>query len=427
MKDLKSADFDLGLTATVGVDADGVSLSIPIEFNADGTVTEDVVHIKMDYNLSLAGESQSGSYEMYAEKNTDEGTYETYTREDDDEYWNYEVSDIDEDDDEIAGIDTSEVTDILNDESLFADSTLETSDTGYVLIQPITSFLNSNKVDDFLDDEVNTASTEITTDDLKSYLEGINVTYTFDKDYYLTSLAIEDCKDSFDYDGSTVTYEIALKANLSNFNNASVTIPDSVKDNATVETEIVDDPNDADADDSFGGFGEDADFFVDDDTDTTSSSSSTNTLESVDNVTIIDFNDTVCGTVNVPTGFYLESDYCEQTDDLVILGDDNYNTIYVEYDMDYLIEEYLKNGSIADDEDFGISYTVTEIEDYENGTYPALLVRIDKSYTDYDWTATEWYATLQTDNGYISIEFDLDSDSNWTDDSVVELLHQMLQ
>lgn len=221
----ETANFHMegDLNFSIGMEAEGMTMDIPIELGVDIDYADEYGHGEMDMKMSFLGENMNKSAEMYI---TEDGTY---TFDDEVGYWTFSESD------------SSGISDVF-DAELFENATLEVDKKAktYTITQSLGDLMESDAFDDSMDMDELVESMNVDSDDLMDAYKDSNVIYVFDTDYNLLSAALSEVRyeDEVSEDGYTADVSVSFEFNFefSNFGEIEV---DDVKVPKDVKTEAV--------------------------------------------------------------------------------------------------------------------------------------------------------------------------------------------
>lgn len=223
----------------LNVDAEGVSIELPIDVAIDFDVYSDMAHGTMDLSGSILGADLSDTYEMYADA---ESVYSTAAS--DDGVWT--VSDANASD-----IDFNSMISNLTADDVFddADMSYDKSTKTYTVAMKAEKLLDQELFGELFDLS-GLLEDESMVDDIEDVFGECPVTYLFDSDYHLTKLSIADMsyEGEIEQDGDislAVNVTVNIELNISKYGEIEeIIIPDEILGNAVLEEDLELDPTD---------------------------------------------------------------------------------------------------------------------------------------------------------------------------------------
>lgn len=221
-------DMDFGISA----DAQGISVELPVTMGLSMDVLDGNLHGDVDLLMTFMGQAVKDSVEVYMESGKRKVTVYTYDPEDG--YWS--VSE----DDGGAGIALG-FTDL--DAADFRDASMEhdKKDGTYTITQSFGDFAGSGSAYDMLEGVYGGMAEMVgmDADDFVDEWEDAEVVYVFDRDFYLESVTLEDCKYSgmVEQDGVSLDVDVSLGlsfefSDYGRIKGSDVEVPDDVMENA---------------------------------------------------------------------------------------------------------------------------------------------------------------------------------------------------
>lgn len=229
------------LTMEIGMDAQGMSVAIPIDLEFDMDMAGKAAHGDMVMSASFMGESMKESAEMYISDG------KVYMYDSDLECWTVSDSDFE------SNVDGIFAAGLFETAELVVDKKAKT----YTVNQSFGDFMENDDLKDTFEESAGgvTDMFDMDEDDIEAAFQDAVVTYVFDTDCNLLSVALDGCsyKDEVSEDGVTaeVYLNLGFDFDFSKFGEIDeddVTVPKSVKNEA-----IDDSDTDSGIMDSFGG------------------------------------------------------------------------------------------------------------------------------------------------------------------------------
>lgn len=214
----------------IGMDAQGMSVSIPIDLELDMDLVDDAAHGDMTMSASFMGESLNESAEMYISGN------KVYMYDSDSDYWTVSNSELK------SSIDGIFDKDLFEDAELIVDKKAKT----YTINQSFEDFMENDDVKDKLEDSADsmTGMFSMDDDDIMDAFKDATVSYVFDTDYNLLSVSLEGCSYKNEISEDGVTADVYLNfgfdfkfSKFGEIDEDDVEVPKSVKNSAIDETD----------------------------------------------------------------------------------------------------------------------------------------------------------------------------------------------
>lgn len=371
--------LDGSVSAGIDVSADGMSLSIPVDFTMKGDVVDNSSHMDIAMNMEFMGKKVDLSAETYMDLGASTPIVYAQTVEDGEKSdWAY--SEMESSDFDISSISNREI-----DLDLFADSTMsyDKESKTYTVVQPVKSIIESDNFQDIKDklsESDITLDDTVSVDDVLDAFSAASVVYVFDSDFNLTELKTEDMvySQTVESDGKSLDINVAVDVdikfdNFGKFKVDDVEVPSDIKDSAVkAEDGDMDIPIGADDDVNTT----EDDFETPETLDeTTESVTETPTVGTVSNFGKITYNDTDISYGNVIPFSVFEQDgwVMDTTQD----GEYTFVVCYNEKYPDMTLELYPAGGfvekaTIADINANGISGYA--IEGYQTSAAPIISI-----------------------------------------------------
>lgn len=227
-------DMEIGIMA----DAQGMKLDLPIKFSLSADVLDENLHGDMEMSMSFMGQDIEQSAEVYLESGKRKST--TYIYDSEQGYWT--VSEDTKNTEAALSFGNLDADD-FEDAKMEYDKDKKT----YTITQEFGDFADSSSVYDMIDEMYGSMSsmTSMDSDDILDAWEDAKVIYVFDKDFYLTSVAVEDCEYSgtISEDGTDVDMSVALDfefkfSDYGKIEDSDVEVPKKVKNSAVPSVTI---------------------------------------------------------------------------------------------------------------------------------------------------------------------------------------------
>lgn len=211
-------------TINLGVEADGTTISVPIDLDMDiVTNGKDKAKVNVTTKMSLFGEEQKTKAETYSEIKNDSVT--TYTKEDGDETWTVSTTKI------------KDSTSDSNIDCLIKGAKFEKTDDGYTITQSVYNIMGSEAIKDYVKKAADKEKIDIK--EIEKQFKDCNIEMIFDKDCKLiktrldnaavkTNLNVMDSKANLDINISfdtAITYDDAEESDY--------TVTEKIKKEAT--------------------------------------------------------------------------------------------------------------------------------------------------------------------------------------------------
>lgn len=222
----ETANFNMkgDLNLAIGMDADGMSMDVPIDLGFDMDFVDEYVHGDMDMKVSFMGQKIDKSAELYVADGC------TYTYDDELEYWTVTDNDFDKDSNSIFSLDLFEN----------AELTVDKKEKTYTVTQSLGELMDSELFEDSVNMSDLVDSMNVDYDELMDAYDDAQVVYVFDKDYNLVSASLSEIRyeDEISQDGyeANVFVEFSFDFEFSNFGEIDV---DSVKVPKDVKAEAI--------------------------------------------------------------------------------------------------------------------------------------------------------------------------------------------
>lgn len=233
MEDSCNYHANMDMAFDISAKAQGISIDLPISMELSADVMDKNLHGDMTLSMTLMEEDMKQTMEVYVVSDKDNTT--TYAYDSESDYWT-----VSEDNDEGAGLAFS-FADMDGDD--FKDATLESNKNtgGYTVTQSFADFSTTGNTYDMLEDIYGGMSEmmNMDSDDFLEEWEKADVVYEFNKDCYLTSVAVENCEYSgtIKEDGENVDVKVSLDlsfefSDYGDVKESDVEVPDDVVENA---------------------------------------------------------------------------------------------------------------------------------------------------------------------------------------------------
>lgn len=218
-------NLDGKLSMEIGMDAEGMTVSVPIDLDINMDMVGEAAHGDMAMSASFMGENLDYSAEMYIDGD------KVYMYDEDLDYWTVSDSEFE------SSLSTVIDPKLFENAELVVDKKAKT----YTINQSFGDFMSNDNVEDTFGDFTDSATGmfSMDADDIIDAFSDASVTYVFDTDYHLLSVSLDGCsyEDTIKEDGYTADLymNIGFDFNFSKFGEISeddVTVPKSVKKEA---------------------------------------------------------------------------------------------------------------------------------------------------------------------------------------------------
>lgn len=231
---------DMNMDIDISADAQGVSMTLPIELDLSADILDGNLHGDMDMRASIMGQEMKQSAEIYVESSR--RSSKTYMHESTSDYWT--VSEDNEQAEIAFGFSSL-------DADAFEDATMEyDKEKGiYTVVQEFGDFAGSSSLYDSIEDMYasTTESFSVDPDDILESWEDAEVVYVFDKDFYLLSVSIDGCdySDTVTESGTDIDISVSLGldfefSDYGKIKDSDVEVPDKVAKSALPSDTIID-------------------------------------------------------------------------------------------------------------------------------------------------------------------------------------------
>lgn len=426
----ESATYDITMATELEISAQGVSA--PISVDVEGTLEQDGtditadnmgLHLKLNLDMSAAGQSADNQMELYLIKDGDEAL--TYSYESNSDIWTYTSTDAETPDAEaIEQLEEltaemreigSEMIEVVSEKAAFVDKESDYYDPeydGYIVGFDLTgedaaamydillnhegdlTDLMEKMSDEDISATVDLDSAEDLKDAFEEYADYINI-YTvlyFNKDQQLAGMTldfsefdfeslisgiVEDLNLGVEVSVSVSKFEIGYQA--SNINETTVEVPDDVKEEAVEKDSVIPEGIPADAlmpeptDDLDGSIsdgndvsndGDDASDGNDDASDDGDDGSDDGAaaLSADGSIELLSYSETPICTIYMPEGFVYD-DYLSSPEwGRLAFDDENdeFSWITVSGTADTILQEYMDDGTIPEDDEWFQNHSFTK-------------------------------------------------------------------
>lgn len=233
MEATKNYHADMEMKFNIQAKGDGLSVDLPIHMGLSADMLDEQMHGNMDLSLSFMGQDVAEAYEVYIDGDT------SYVQDSGNGDWT-----ILEDEEGNEGL-AFAFSDMKAAD--FENAKLEIKDDEYIITQSFEDFAATGDTYDMLEDVYGGMAENLGVDS-ESFLDDwktADVIYTFDKDFYLISASVENCRYSGTVEDNGTKLDMDVSLDLSfkfsdygKIEKSDVEVPEKIRQSAVHSEEL---------------------------------------------------------------------------------------------------------------------------------------------------------------------------------------------